>query len=171
MTGRLLSGAAALAVAVTGTLALSVETSAGSGAAARAGDRGARSTWTEADKTGFGTARARGSNVWFTLQDGRMSEVFYPDLSTPSVRSLELVVTDGETFTDRTSRDTTTEVEPPRPAEPALHPGQHRPATGATELTEEYVTSPDHDSVAVRVRLDLARRRRATGSTRSTTRR
>ena len=37
----------------------------------------------------------RGSNVWFTLQHGRTSEVFYPDLSTPSIRNLELVVTDG----------------------------------------------------------------------------
>ena len=152
MTGRLLSGAAALAVAVTGTLALSVETSAGSGAAERAGDRGARSTWTEADKTGFGTARERGSNVWFTLQDGRMSEVFYPDLSTPSVRSLELVVSDGETFTDRASRGMTTEVERPDPR--SLRFTQvSTDRDGRYELTEEYVTSPDHDSVTVRVRL------------------
>ena len=43
-------------------------------------------------RTRPGSARraARRSNVWFTLQGGRMSEVFYPDLSTPSVRSLEL---------------------------------------------------------------------------------
>ena len=52
--------------------------------------------WTEADKTGFGTAHGRQSRVWFTLQDGRVSEVFYPDLSTPSMRTLELLVTDGE---------------------------------------------------------------------------
>ena len=33
-------------------------------------DRGAKTTWTEADKAGFGTARPRRSNVWFTLQRG-----------------------------------------------------------------------------------------------------
>ena len=47
------------------------------------GGPGTKTVWTEADKAGFGTARARGSNVWFTLQQGRISEVFYPDLSTP----------------------------------------------------------------------------------------
>src|SRR3954451_14941056 len=66
---------------------------------------GTRTVWTEADKAGFGTARSRASNVWFTLQRGRISEVFYPDLSTPSIRNLELVVTDGRTFTDRESSD------------------------------------------------------------------
>ena len=53
--------------------------------------------WTEADKAGFGTARTRESRVWFTLPGRRLSEVFYPDLSTPSVRSLELTVSDGTT--------------------------------------------------------------------------
>ena len=44
-------------------------------AAERTGpERGAKSTWTEADKAGFGTARTRRSNVWFTLQDGRVAD-------------------------------------------------------------------------------------------------
>ena len=81
-----------------------------------------------------------------------MSEVFYPDLSTPSIRSLELVVTDGETFTDRTSRDTTTTVERPDPR--SLRFTQvNTDRDGRYEITEKYVTSPDHDSVTVRVRL------------------
>src|SRR5512139_2700584 len=69
------------------------------------GGPGRKADWTEADKTGFGTSRTRGSNVWFTLHRGRMSEAYYPNLSTPSVRTLELVVTDGRTFTDRESTD------------------------------------------------------------------
>src|SRR4051812_44458382 len=57
---------------------------------------GARSKgFAEADKSGFGTSRTRQSKVWFTLEGGQVSEVFYPDLSTPSVRSLGLTVTDG----------------------------------------------------------------------------
>ena len=91
MRFRLLAGTAALAVAVTGTIVPA--TSTDGAPAPKPGPRGAKSTWTQADKTGFGTARSTRSNVWFTLQGGRVSEVFYPDLSTPSVRSLELVVT------------------------------------------------------------------------------
>lgn len=139
-------------LAVAGALVLSVSARSGTVEAAEARERGAKSTWTEADKTGFGTARARRSNVWFTLQDGRMSEVFYPDLSTPSVRSLELVVTDGETFTDRTSRHTDTTVDRPDPR--SLRFTQtNTDKDGRYRLTEQYVTSPDHDSVVVRVRL------------------
>ena len=75
--------------------------------AAPAPDRAAKSPgWTEADKTGFGTARSRQSKVWFTMQDGQVSEVFYPDLSTPSIRNLELTVTDGG-HRDRATKDMT----------------------------------------------------------------
>jgi glucoamylase len=98
---RLLAGSGA---AVLAGAALVVSTAATSHGAAPPGAPGHKETWTEADKTGFGTARSRRSNVWFTLQRGRTSEVFYPDLSTPSVRSLGLVVT-GDSFTDRESTD------------------------------------------------------------------
>lgn len=115
--------------------------------------RGAKSTWTEADKAGFGTARARGSNVWFTLQDGRVSEVFHPDLSTPSTRVLELVVTDGRTFTDRASEDM--QVVTTRPDERSLRFQQVATATsGRYRLTQDVVTDPRRDALVVRVRLE-----------------
>ncbi|KQV64369.1 hypothetical protein ASC64_15785 [Nocardioides sp. Root122] len=115
--------------------------------------RGTKSTWTEADKAGFGTARTRRSNVWFTLQDGRVSEVFYPDLSTPSTRVLELVVTDGRTFTDRASEDM--EVVTTRPDERSLRFQQvATAASGKYRLTQEYVTDPARDALVVRVRLE-----------------
>ncbi|MDF2968155.1 MAG: glucoamylase [Nocardioidaceae bacterium] len=152
MVARTLSVVTALAVGVTGTLALATSPSAGDPAATGPADRGATSTWTEADKAGFGTAKTRRSNVWFTLQNGRMSEVFYPDLSTPSVRSLEFVVSDGETFTDRTSQHTRTTVRRPDPR--SLRFTQvNTDKDGRYELTEKYVTSPRHDSVTVTVRL------------------
>ena len=58
-------------------------------------------TWAPADKHGFGTATALASNVWFTLRDAELSEAYYPDLGTPSLRGLEFAVTDGRTFLDR----------------------------------------------------------------------
>jgi glucoamylase len=81
-----------------------------SGRAAAASAPGApcaRTTWTSADKDGFGTAIGRGSKVWFTLSRGRLSEVFAPRLDPPSVRDLELLVSDGRTFTERESAATT----------------------------------------------------------------
>jgi glucoamylase len=51
--------------------------------------------FTPADKQGFATARSDRSPVWFTLGRTGMTEVFYPDLSTPAVRELHLIVSDG----------------------------------------------------------------------------
>lgn len=53
---------------------------------------GAERGWLPADKEGFATAIDRSSPVWLTLRQGIASEVFWPDLDTPSVRSLELTV-------------------------------------------------------------------------------
>jgi glucoamylase len=64
------------------------------------GAPGAKHAWAPADKHGFGTAKALRSNVWFTLRKAELTEAYYPDLGTPSLRSLEFVVTDG-TFVDR----------------------------------------------------------------------
>ena len=64
--------------------------------------------------------------MWFTLRGGRLSEVFYPDLSTPSVRSLELTVSDGTT-TDLQSHRHAHRGDAARRAQPAVHPGEHRP--------------------------------------------
>lgn len=108
--------------------------------------------WTEADKTGFGTARTRGSNVWFTLQGGRVSEVFYPDLSTPSVRSLDLVV-HGEETVDRVSTETRTTVTRPDP-ESLRFTQVSTDEDGYYRVTQEFVTDPRRDSLVVKVRLE-----------------
>ncbi len=114
------------------------------------GAPGRHATWTEADKTGFGTARARGSNVWFTLQQGRTSEVFYPDLSTPSVRSLELVVV-GRGFTDRESTDTRHRAS--RPDARSLRFRQvNTDKQRRYRIEKTFVTDPRRDATRVRIR-------------------
>ena len=77
-------------------------------AAQAPGAPGERHTWAPADKHGFGTATRPSSNVWFTLRAAELTEIYYPDLSTPSFRDLEFAVTDGKTFLDR-------ETDPRRP--------------------------------------------------------
>ena len=68
---------------------------------------GGKADWLPANKTGFGTSYTTASNVWFTLQGGRLSEVYYPRLDTPSVRNLDFVVTDGESFAVRAQEAST----------------------------------------------------------------
>src|SRR6478609_5534339 len=65
------------------------------------GAPGAVANWTAGDKEGFGTSTTLGGKAWFTLADGELSEVYAPDLGTPSLRDLQFVVSDGRTFTER----------------------------------------------------------------------
>ena len=62
------------------------------------GGPGGKADWLPANKTGFGTSHTTLSKVWFTLEGGRLSEVYYPYLDTPSVRNLDFMITDGHSF-------------------------------------------------------------------------
>jgi glucoamylase len=75
------------------------------------GAPGARHTWAPADKHGFGTAFNTGSNVWFTLRQTELTEAYYPDLGTPSLRSLEFAVTDGASVDRETGPGVRSHVE------------------------------------------------------------
>src|SRR3954454_8868873 len=65
------------------------------------GAPGDATSFAPADKSGFGTAYGTKSPVWFTLEQGRMSEVYYPNLGTPATRELQFIVTDGRSFATR----------------------------------------------------------------------
>ena len=143
MQRRMTITALALALATAGLTAPTTY------AAVPAKEGRARQHWTEADKAGFGTARESQSRVWFTLQGGRVSEVFYPDLSTPSVRNLELIVSDG-VHDDRQSKDMTTVVT--RPDERSLRFTQvSTDNDGHYRVTEEVVTDPATNAVVVHI--------------------
>ena len=112
---------------------------------------GEAADWSPGDKDGFGTAiGALDSKVWYTLNDGVLSEVFAPRIDTPSSRDTQLVVTDGATFTDREDEDTTHRVELVDPR--ALVYRQVNTATsGKYRITKTYTTDPARSAVLVDV--------------------
>ena len=75
------------AIALTPTRAEAARTGAAPGAP------GKSARYLPSDKAGFGTARGRASNVWYTLAPGGgAGELYYPDLSTPASRQLGFAV-------------------------------------------------------------------------------
>src|ERR1700754_3358066 len=110
------------------------------------GAPGAVANWTPGDKDGFGTARPLASKVWFTLQGGELSEVYAPDLGTPSFRDLQFAVSDGRTFTERETDDAdhVTKLADPR----SLTYRQVSTAkSGRWRITKTYVTDPARSTV------------------------
>lgn len=148
---RAARGGAALA----GALVLAVVVPAAAQAAPPApGSPGAAATWSPGDKDGFGTAiGALDSTVWYTLEDGTLSEVFAPRIDTQSSRDTQFVVTDGATFADREDEATDSVVELVDPR--ALVYRQVNTATsGRYRITKTYTTDPDRAALLVDVRFE-----------------
>src|SRR6266480_3164601 len=88
-----------------GTHHLALAASSASGVASDG--PGALSHFDLSRKDCLGTARNTSSQVWFTVANGVLSDVYYPTIDNTNVETLQYIVTDGSTFTDLQTRDTT----------------------------------------------------------------
>jgi glucoamylase len=145
-----LGSAAVLVAAALGTASPALGSASPAPAAYREapGAPGAASDWVTGDKDGFGTARGTTSKVWYTLNNGELSEIYYPRIDTPSTRDTQLVVTDGRTFTDRETTDTIHQV---RLLDPQSLSYQQvdRARSGNYLITKTYTTDPARSTVLV----------------------
>jgi glucoamylase len=136
-----------LAAAATGALA-------GSAQAVAPATTTPKPDWLPADKQGFGTSRTLASKVWFTLQGGSLSEVYYPTLDTPSLRDLQFFV-DGVSERSGTVRRTALLYPRSLTYEQINTDRHHR-----WRLTKVYVTDPARSTVMVDVRFQSLNGRR-----------
>lgn len=124
-----------------------------SDAAPRSGDqrRGGPALFQPADKQGYGTAYSTRSKVWFTLRAGGLSDLYYPLASTPAARGLQLVVTDGRTFTDTEAADTRHQTEL-LDRDSLTYRQVNTAESGDYRIVKTYVADPARSAVKVRVR-------------------
>src|SRR5215218_6055099 len=141
---------AAVLVASLLVLALTGLAEAASSSSSAPGAPGDPAVWTPADKDGFGTSKTATSKVWYTLNNGELTEVYYPDLGTPSVRDLQFIVSDGATFAERETEATNQQVQLVDGR--ALEYRQvNTDKSGAYRITKTYVTDPARSTVLVDV--------------------
>jgi glucoamylase len=113
------------------------------------GAPGSIPTWTSGGKEAVGTATSTESKVWFTLEGGIMTEVYYPRLDTADVRTLEFAVSDGKAVWLE-SKDMRHGIE--RTDDDALLFRQtSRDPGGAFQIAKTYITDPKHDTVLIDV--------------------
>ncbi len=106
-------------------------------------------TWTSGGKEAVGTSTTADSKVWFTLQGGILTEVYYPRLDTADVRTLEFAVCDGKKMWVE-SKDMVHSLR--RIEDAALLYQQSSSDPGGTfELTKTYVTDPQRDALLIDV--------------------
>jgi glucoamylase len=107
--------------------------------------------WMSAAKNAFGTANSIASKVWFTLNDGVMTEVYYPTLDVPNVQMLQLVIVDGDVRTE--FEDTTHRIEMIDAKAPVFRQ-INTSRDGYYTITKTYVTDPQRDTVLIDVTFD-----------------
>src|SRR6202521_2147908 len=100
-----------------------------------------------ARKDCLGTAENTTSTVWFTIANGVLSDVYYPTNDNTNVETLQYVVTDGSTFTDLQTRDTSYTVQLLGSFGCRVISTAH---SGAYRITTDYVTDPDRNTVLMR---------------------
>src|SRR2546426_1674327 len=113
---------------------------------------GALSHFDLARKDCLGTARNTTSKVWFTIANGVLSDVYYPTIDNTNVETLQYIVTDGSTFTDLQTRDTTYTVQSLSKNSNALDCEVTTTAkSGKYRIVTDYLTDPDQNTLVMNV--------------------
>jgi len=113
---------------------------------------GALSHFDLARKDCLGTAQNTTSKVWFTIANGVLSDVYYPTADNTNVETLQYIVTDGSTFTDLQTRDTTYTVKLLSNNSQALDCEVTTTAkSGKYRIITDYLTDPNQNTVVMDV--------------------
>jgi glucan 1,4-alpha-glucosidase len=148
MTGRLLRLAGVAAVALICAAGVSATPSTPA-----PGGPGGVSHFDLARKDCLGTARNRTSKVWYTVANGVLSDVYYPTIDNTNVETMQYVVTDGATFTDLQTRDTTYTVTTLGDSGLACRVTSTA-KRGTYRFVTSYVTDPKRNALLVKTRFE-----------------
>src|SRR5260221_7290446 len=113
---------------------------------------GALSHFDLARKDCLGTARNKNSKVWFPIANGVFSDVYYPTIDNTNVETLNYILTDGSTFTDLQTRDTTYTVQSLSTNSHALDCEiTNTDKSGKYRIITDYLTDPNQNTLVMTV--------------------
>jgi glucoamylase len=119
------------------------------------GAPGGPSWWTTGAKQGLGTSTTVQSTVWYTIAEGVVTEVYYPEVDVPNVRDLQFIVTDGSTFVDLERDATTHQVQLADPqALTYRQVNTDKANTPRYRITRTLVTDPDRPVLLMDTRFE-----------------
>ena len=102
---------------------------------------------------GFADSLGSASKVWYTLGNGELENVFYPQTDTPDTFGLQYVVTDGSTFTDTETANTSHAISLADPSGTSLVWQQVNTASNF-KITKTYIADPSRSVVLIQTTFD-----------------
>ncbi len=113
------------------------------------GGPGKDAHWETGGKQAIGTSTSLESKVWFTLAQGVMTEVYYPDVTTANVQMLQFIVVNPTTKKVETEKDDAIhEIKVLRP-DSLTFQQINKSKSGEWKITKTYVTDPRRFGVVV----------------------
>jgi glucoamylase len=113
------------------------------------GAPGSDAHWPSAAKNGFGTSNTVASKVWFTLNNGVMTEAFYPRLDVPNSQTLQLVVCDRRGCqTEAEDMDHEMRV---LDSQSLSFQQINKPKDSSYRITKTYATDPERATILIQV--------------------
>ncbi len=117
------------------------------------GAPGANATWNESNVTGFADSLGSPSKVWYTLGNGELENVFYPETDTPDTFGLQYLVTDGSSFTATETAGTSHAISLADPAS-LVWQQVNTAANGDFKITKTYIADPSRSVVLIQTTFD-----------------
>lgn len=114
------------------------------------GGPGGTPTWTTGAKTGVGTSVSLTSRVWFTLSQGILNEVYYPQIDTANIKDAQFLVS-AEHFFSQEKTETHHEMERLDPWAPAFRL-INTCLSKRYRITKEIITDPSRQVLLQKVK-------------------
>jgi glucoamylase len=114
------------------------------------GKPGAKPRWTSGAKTLVGTAASSRSRIWYTIGNGILNEIYFPDVDQANTRSVRFLVADASGFFSDEEWDATHNVQWLETGIPSCKI-ETRCKLGKYTIEKEIVTDPVRDTLMMRV--------------------
>jgi len=112
--------------------------------------------WASAGKQAVGTSNTPESKIWFTLQGGMLTEVFYPQVDTANVNVLQFVVVNAKTKKVETERDDTNHQIKPLRNDSLSFQQINTAKSGEWKITKTYTTDSERNTILIKVFFDTS---------------
>jgi glucoamylase len=114
------------------------------------GRPGEKPVWSSGAKTLVGTAASSQSRIWFTVGNGTLNEIYFPDVDQANTRSVRFLVTDGVAFFSDEEWDAEHTVTWMEPGVPGCRI-ESRCKARRYRIVKEIITDPVRDTLLMRV--------------------
>lgn len=110
------------------------------------GKPGEKPRWTSGAKAIVGTAVSPDSRIWYTINNGTLAEIYFPDVDQANTRTLRFVVSDSHSFFSDEVWDAQHHIDWLETGAPACRI-ESRCNSGRYSLTKEIVPDPLRDTL------------------------